>query len=82
MVSFHQFAQLGRLAAAFVRCLALLVVKQPHRGVFVVPDRLRPFENAPREVDRACSFSVPCDRIQRAYASGENLSPHFANMLP
>ena len=42
MVLFHQFAQLGRHAAAFVRCLALLVVKQPHRGVFVVPDCLRP----------------------------------------
>ena len=51
-LSFHQFAQLGRHAAAFVRCLALLVVKQPHRGVFVVPDRLRPFENAPREVEK------------------------------
>ena len=46
-LSFHQFAQLGRHAAAFVRCLALLAVKQPHRGVFVVLDRLRPFENAP-----------------------------------
>ena len=51
-LSFHEFAQLGRHAAAFVRCLALLVVKQPHRGVFVVPDRLRPFENAPREVEK------------------------------
>ena len=51
-LSFHQFAQLGRHAAAFVRCLALLAAKQPHRGVFAVPDRLHPFESAPREVEK------------------------------
>ena len=69
--SFRQSAQLDRHVAALVRGRALLAVKQPHRGVFVVPERLgEKTGRHPHLPCRACDLPIvknvdtPC-RTQR-----------------